>query len=121
VKIQILAFVKDSPINVNFHYSTKNPYAVGMTVLTEPPVPWAVDRELLRDGLSRPSGEGDIRITPTGNRVEIELSPPSGRAVLEFRREDLVEMLRATVVVVPFGREVIDWSEAAKVFPGVIA
>ena len=119
MKIQLLAFVGDCPVYVEFGYTAKDPYAIEMVVLTGQRRPWAIGRDLLRDGLIWERGKGDVRIVPNETRVEIHLSTPTGSAMLEFRRDDLAEVLRSTTVMVPFGREIVDWSAAARRIPGV--
>lgn len=51
-------------IPVELDFASADPYAVRLTfdLPGDAPVTWAFGRELLLDGLSRPSGEGDVRI-----------------------------------------------------------
>src|ERR671920_66622 len=53
-------------IPVELRYETCDPYAVRLTfhLPGDAPVTWAFGRELLIDGVGRPCGEGDVRVTP---------------------------------------------------------
>jgi hypothetical protein len=53
-------------IPVELRYETCDPYAVRLTfhLPGDAPVTWAFGRELLIDGVGRPCGDGDVRISP---------------------------------------------------------
>jgi len=98
------------PLPVSLRYSAADPYAVravfsgdGMVV------EWVFARELLRGGLSSPTGDGDVHIWPswgTGRElVMISLTSPDGQAVLEAAAKDVRSFLDRTAVVVPDGDE----------------
>src|SRR3954451_7948540 len=58
-----------SEVSALFSYDARDPYAVSITfgparVGGKDPVTWLVGRELLRAGLDRPTGDGDVRVGP---------------------------------------------------------
>ncbi|KQS59627.1 sporulation protein SsgA [Geodermatophilus sp. Leaf369] len=79
-------------------------------------VEWLLGRDLVHAGLSRPAGDGDVRLWPARTAVDVlflELRAPSGHALFELSRSVVADFLRATERLVPRGAE----SEA----PGVDA
>lgn len=108
------------PVRVRLVYDPQDPYAVALRFLPEGRVvTWILARELLRDGLYRMAGEGDVRVTPGAVTVGVHLSSPSGEALVVFARDDIAQFLRSTYLEVPDGSEAgrIDWD----LFPGVAA
>ncbi|MEV5546037.1 SsgA family sporulation/cell division regulator [Streptomyces sp. NPDC052309] len=92
-------------------YRRRDPFAVHVTFHTEPggPVPWVFSRELLSQGMHEPSGEGDIRLWPSGSGpgavLHLALSSPHGYARLRTPLPALAEWLRRTYLLVPAGHE----------------
>lgn len=77
------------------------------------PRAWVLSRDLLADGLLRPSGDGDVYIQPaSATEVDICLSSPSGEATLRFAHDDLLDALDATWQVCERGSECIDFDAA---------
>src|ERR671928_1072496 len=79
-------------------------------------VNWLVGRELLRAGLDRPAGDGDVRVWPASATADIlflHLRAPSGEALFELSRAALAAFLRGTEALVPAGGEgtVLDLDE----------
>ena len=71
-------------------------------------IAWLVSRELLRAGLNRPAGEGDVRVWPTrssGDALFLHLRAPSGEALFEMSRAAVGAFLRQTEALVPTGAE----------------
>ena len=98
------------PLEVELRYDTLDPYAVVAAFRPgrDDCVEWAFSRDLLADGLIGDAGEGDIRIRPSANDVEMvvmELHSPSGQAMFEAHSEDLAEFLDQTYEVVMPGNE----------------
>lgn len=96
-------------------YDPSDPFAVRIA-FGEPGEPaaetegiaWLVSRELIRAGLDRPAGEGDVRIWPTrssGDALFLHLRAPSGEALFEMSRASVAAFLRQTEVLVPMGAE----------------
>jgi hypothetical protein len=92
-------------------YSSDDPFAVHITfhVDSDAPVHWTFGRELLVEGVFRPSGHGDVRIWPTkaGGRSVIcmALSSPDGSALLEAPWTPVSAWLERTLRAVPAGQE----------------
>ena len=100
-------------------YEVSDPYAVRITFgdvdddggSAEPAddgVAWLVGRELLQDGLDRPSGEGDVRLWPAQGSADVlflHLRAPSGEALFELSRATLAAFLRHSETLVPTGAE----------------
>ncbi|NUV55160.1 SsgA family sporulation/cell division regulator [Streptomyces coelicolor] len=79
------------PVDLAFHSSAADPYAVRMEVHTgvTPRVAWAFVRDLLMEGLSRQTGLADVQVWPASRRrrllgareraVRIRISSQAGR------------------------------------------
>ncbi|WFB08427.1 SsgA family sporulation/cell division regulator [Streptomyces sp. LX-29] len=98
-------------IPVELGYDSADPYAVEITfhLPGDAPVTWAFARELLLDGLSAPTGEGDVHIAPTSPKglsdVFIRLQVGGERALFRSAAAPLVAFLDRTDRLVPFGEE----------------
>jgi hypothetical protein len=100
----------DIPVPTTLGYDATAPFSVSAVFHTKDgDVVWVFGRDLLCDGLHGPVGHGDVIVWPSqhiGRSVVcIALSSPSGNALLEADRRDVVTFLRATFVVVPIGSE----------------
>src|SRR3954463_12584828 len=111
--LQLISSGSSSEVSALFSYDAGDPYAVRMTfgspcVDFEDAVTWLIGRELLRAGLDRLAGDGDVRVGPTEGRSEVlflHLRAPSGEALLELSRTALAAFIRGTEALVPFGAE----------------
>lgn len=97
-------------IVVDLAYEADDPYAVRFAfhLPGDAPVTWVFARELLLDGLSAPSGEGDVHIHPVGGEppeVRIALRCPNGDAVLHAPSAPLIAFLARTDRLVAMGQE----------------
>jgi len=97
-------------IVVDLEYDADDPYAVRFTfhLPGDEPVTWVFARELLVDGISRPTGEGDVHIHPVGEdlaEVCIVLHSPGGDALLRAAAPPLIAFLARTDRLVPMGQE----------------
>ncbi|MFF3323253.1 SsgA family sporulation/cell division regulator [Streptomyces sp. NPDC002889] len=98
-------------IPVELNYEMGDPYAVRMTfhLPGDAPVTWAFGRELLLDGINRPSGDGDVHIAPAEpeglSDVRIRLRVGSDSALFRAGAAPLVAFLDRTDKLVPLGRE----------------
>jgi Streptomyces sporulation and cell division protein, SsgA len=96
-----------------FAYDAADPFAVRIlfghpATADADGVTWLVGRELLQAGLSRPAGEGDVRLWPasaTADVLFLHLRAPSGEALFELSRAALAAFLRETERLVPAGEE----------------
>jgi hypothetical protein len=99
------------PVPAGLRYDSADPYAVHATFHTgaQETVDWVFARELLSEGLRRPTGCGDVRVWPSRNRgqgiVCIALSSPEGEALLEAPARALESFLKRTNAAVPPGTE----------------
>jgi Streptomyces sporulation and cell division protein, SsgA len=99
------------PILARLFYRPDDPMAVMMTfpAAVSPDggsAEWVFSRELLDRGLSGPSGEGDVRIRPSGpERTVIEFISRDGSALVELSSESLRQFLRWAYAAVPPGEE----------------
>lgn len=95
-------------------YDPADPWAVEMTFsnLTGD-VRWLVARDLLLDGLTQPTGEGDVLLWPSIDEdgcaaVVLELCSPHGRLVAQLSTRELSAFLARTCALVPQGAETVD-------------
>ena len=98
-------------------YDPMDPYAIQITFgevgatdgqSGDGGIAWLLGRELLRSGLDRPSGEGDVRIWPAHSAADVlflHLQAPSGEALFELSRGTVAAFLRQTDALVPPGAE----------------
>ncbi|GGR74933.1 hypothetical protein GCM10010269_12600 [Streptomyces humidus] len=98
-------------IPVELGYESCDPYAVRLTfhLPGDAPVTWAFGRELLIDGVGRPCGEGDVRVSPVDpdvlGEVLIRLQVCGEQAVFRSSAAPLVAFLDRTDKLVPLGQE----------------
>lgn len=98
------------PVPAGLRYDTADPYAVHATFHTgaEETVEWVFARDLLAEGLHRPTGTGDVRVWPSRSHgqgvVCIALSSPEGEALLEAPARALESFLKRTDAAVPPAR-----------------
>jgi hypothetical protein len=111
--VQLRLVVADAdavPLPVTLRYSATDPYAVRAVFSGDGmEVEWVFARDLLRAGLSTPTGDGDVHVWPswgTGKELlMISLTSPDGQAVLEASAEDVRRFLDRTTLVVQYGDE----------------
>lgn len=71
-------------------------------------VEWLLSRDLLRAGLIGPVGDGDVRLWPVRNGLDVlflQLRAPSGEALFEVSGAAVGQFLRETDALVPVGAE----------------
>lgn len=98
------------PVKVDLTYNSRDPYAVQASFRTgnNTAVDWVFARDLLHDGLIAAAGTGDVRVQPmpfNPNRVQLELSSPSGHAVFTTCAQTLGDFLHRTFEAVPADSE----------------
>ncbi|MFJ3770168.1 SsgA family sporulation/cell division regulator [Streptomyces sp. NPDC090075] len=107
----ILSPERSIPVPARLSYRSDDPYAVHVSfhVNSECPVHWTFARDLLVEGVFRPSGQGDVRVWPTKSEgrsvVLMALSSPDGDALLEAPIPQVSAWLERTLRVVPPGTE----------------
>jgi hypothetical protein len=97
------------PVSTRWAYDSSEPYAVTVAFATERGrwVEWVFARDLLIAGLTEPTGEGDLRISPDADPdlLLLEIHAPTGSATFTLDRDDTADFLTRTLRVVPAGRE----------------
>ena len=100
------------PVLAGIRYDAADPYAVHVAFHTggeRGTVEWSFARQLLTDGLTQATGEGDVKVWPSHSdgvaTVLVALSSPSGEAVFESDLHDLAEFLTRSYTAVPTGSE----------------
>src|SRR3954470_21436913 len=99
-------------LTATLRYRPVDPYAVEATFRAgDEAISWVLGRDLLGEGLTRPSGEGDVQLGPAAAGddgtpvVMLQLSSPDGRALLAAPAEDVRAFLEQTYIVVEPGSE----------------
>ena len=102
-------------LTATLRYQPSDPYAVEATFRAgDEAISWVLGRDLLSEGLTRVSGEGDVRVWPTvdlgesdekSRVVMLQLSSPDGRALLAAPAEEVGAFLAETYQVVAPGDE----------------
>ncbi|MDL5201834.1 SsgA family sporulation/cell division regulator [Streptomyces sp. ALI-76-A] len=107
----ILSPERSIPVPARLAYRSDDPYAVHVAfhVTSDRPVCWTFSRDLLVEGVFRPSGHGDVRVWPAKARgrgvVLMALSSPDGDALLQAPAAQVAAWLERTLRVVPPGSE----------------
>jgi hypothetical protein len=107
----ILSPERSIAVPARLSYRTDDPYAVHIVfhINSAHPVNWTFARELLVEGVFRPSGHGDVRVWPTKvdghSVVMMALSSPAGDALLEAPSAQVSAWLERTLRVMPPGSE----------------
>ncbi|MBT2383814.1 SsgA family sporulation/cell division regulator [Streptomyces sp. ISL-11] len=107
----VLSPERSIPVPSRLSYRTADPYAVHIAfhVTSDAPVEWTFARELLVEGVFRPSGSGDVRVWPTraeGRHVVcLALSSPDGEALLEAPAPTVTAWLESTLHAMAPGSE----------------
>ncbi|WP_393062360.1 SsgA family sporulation/cell division regulator [Streptomyces sp. LN549] len=100
-----------APLSADLHYDMADPYAIRLSigVPMERPVDWVFARELLAEGLHRPTGSGDVVVMPWHHphpdSLRVVLRNRSGTALVEMAASEVATFLRRTFVLVPDGAE----------------
>jgi hypothetical protein len=96
---------------VALRYDTSDPFAIHADFRCGEgdEVTWVFGRELLTEGVSGPTGEGDVRIWPAQSQGEevlrMALISPDGEAVLQTSAEAVLDFLSATYASCQSGTE----------------
>jgi hypothetical protein len=102
---------RTEPLDGELLFDPADPYAVTMRLeASTGTVIWAFARQLLADGIYEPTGDGDVQVWPCLNAageavVIIELSSPSGLAMLQAPSRTVQDFVRRTIEVLPLGQE----------------
>lgn len=91
-------------------WSARDPLAVRVEVVGASFGHWVVLRDTLRDGLTRPTGIGQVRVGPVGRHVALTLHAEGRLLVTRIPAERLRAFLDQTAAVVAPGDEACDES-----------
>jgi hypothetical protein len=111
------------PITCEFSYISRDPYAVTLIFDAEGerPVRWVFSRELLTDGITAKSGEGDVVVWPeSSDEGQLSMWLKVGHthtALFEVAAEPVAKWLASSYGLVPRGQEAAcaDWDELTQV------
>ncbi|MFE9256693.1 SsgA family sporulation/cell division regulator [Streptomyces sp. NPDC006879] len=107
----VAAAPKVRTVTTTLRYDRTDPYAVEMVfpapaTLEGIELTWTFSRELLLEGLTRPTGMGDVRVRPySRTRTVVEFHAPEGVAVVLITSAQLRLFLDRISHLVPRGRE----------------
>ncbi|MBB5121760.1 hypothetical protein AF335_08920 [Streptomyces eurocidicus] len=99
------------PVLTRLEYRSDRPYEVTASFrhAGRAAVSWTFARELLLDGLSAFTGDGDVSVWvlnhDSGHRVYLSLFSRSGLCLLSARAADIAAWCRETTELVPVGSE----------------
>ncbi|MFF2936306.1 SsgA family sporulation/cell division regulator [Streptomyces mirabilis] len=100
-----------APLSADLHYDMADPYAIRLSLGTPMTrsVDWVFARELLAEGLRRPTGSGDVLVMPWHHphphSLRVVLRNRSGTALVEMAVSEVATFLRQTFALVPDGAE----------------
>ncbi|WP_405465608.1 SsgA family sporulation/cell division regulator [Streptomyces jietaisiensis] len=112
----VLSPERSVPVAALLAYRTADPYAVHLTFHIDSvrPIRWSFARDILIDGVFRPSGHGDVRVWPVraeagggpaSRSLMLALTSPDGDALLQAPADPVAAWLERTLRVVPPGSE----------------
>jgi hypothetical protein len=104
----VLGYDPTDPYAVQISFGEIGTTANGSLVPPDGGITWLLARDLLRTGLDRPAGDGDVRIWPAHSAADVlflHLRAPSGEALFELSRGAVAAFLRHTDGMVPPGSE----------------
>jgi hypothetical protein len=116
VTMRLLGHPSDvgTPVSATFRYDVARPFAVETAFhLADVDVVWTYARDLLITGMTEHTGQGDVRVWPVlpqagsgvAAMVRIELTSPTGHALLEAKRDDVHRFLEQSLSLCPRGDE----------------
>jgi hypothetical protein len=107
-----------TPLETEFSYDPRDPYAVTAAFLTVAGrVEWTFGRDLLIGGLYEPTGDGDVHVWPcldgdARSVVIVELCSPDGEALAQARAADMSAFVERMTAAVAPGSETVDVDSA---------
>jgi hypothetical protein len=98
-----------APVETELIYQADDPFAVTMKFHAGGSVAtWVMGRDLLAEGMTQASGDGDVRLRPDGRSLVLELLSDRHATVLRLTRATLRKFLDTTYRLVPPGTEHFD-------------
>jgi hypothetical protein len=108
--VSVSAVTGDADLQAELRYDPSDPLAVSLAIGVEcgEPVVWVFGRDLLADGVSAATGEGDITVEPASDmdsrEIRITLATDC-LATMIAARDEVVEFLVDSFTAVPSGTE----------------
>jgi hypothetical protein len=108
--LSVSAVTGDADLQAELRYDPSDPLAVSLAIGVEcgEPVVWVFGRDLLADGVSHATGEGDITVEPASDmdsrEIRITLATDC-LATMIAARDEVVEFLVDSFTAVPSGTE----------------
>ena len=98
------------PVWADWRYTTDHPWSVFVCFRDREDdhdtySPWEFGRDLLYQGLTVPTGLGDVQVWPERGRIAVRLRNGFHETVLHFRHIDLRDFIAETFQLVPPGEE----------------
>jgi hypothetical protein len=95
------------PVAACLQFATRDPFAVSVVFAPagNSPVVWVFARDLLVDGVRRPTGVGDVHLFPLDDSVVIDLRSPDGSARLIADAAVMTTFVDDMLALVPAGCE----------------
>ena len=111
VILELFAPAGSALVEAELRYHVADPYAVAVAFhIDGREVVWVFGRDLLIKGVAEPIGDGDVQVFPSLDAdgrlvVVLQLSSPSGWALVEAQAGDVMDFLTATRLAVWPGTE----------------
>jgi hypothetical protein len=98
------------PLPATMSYDPHDPFAVTVDFHAGPDkvVTWRFARDLLRDGIDAPVGDGDVQVWPArlgAGPVSLKISTSGGQALFRLPRKKVTAFLARSYAAVPSGTE----------------
>ncbi|MFG2440974.1 SsgA family sporulation/cell division regulator [Streptomyces sp. NPDC048508] len=112
------------PVFATFRYKESDPFAVSIDFIFDGTVTsWKFARELIKEGLRQPSGQGDITIWTAANdaksySIYFRLHSTEGVTIMEGDFHSISQWLEQSYMIIPCGAESlsIDWEVILRKF-----
>lgn len=111
VILELFSSAGSALVEAELRYDADDPYAVAVAFqLDGSELVWVFGRDLMLRGVAEPAGDGDVQIFPSLDDdgrlvVVLQLSSPSGLALVEAKARDVIDFLASTRVAVWPGTE----------------
>jgi hypothetical protein len=111
VILELFSSAGSALVEAELRYDADDPYAVAVAFqLDGSELVWVFGRDLMLRGVAEPAGDGDVQIFPSLDDdgrlvVVLQLSSPSGLALVEAKARDVIDFLASTRAAVWPGTE----------------
>ena len=111
VILELFSSTGSALVEAELRYDADDPYAVAVAFqLDGSELVWVFGRDLMLRGVAEPAGDGDVQVFPSLDDdgrlvVVLQLSSPSGLALVEAKARDVIDFLASTRAAVWPGTE----------------